>query len=396
MDLFDLEQNEIQILFERCRDNSPTQIQITLNVSSGEFFDRQSKALDKLEIPGEGKERFPAFRSKGLCRIVLKLTREDIENWYERREDLRKKLLPPGPSPTTNEAKEKPTRELRQWIDNVRQWLDKNRQYRWLPVAGVLFFILLVGVFLWGRGTASPVVTSVPTQEIASNPTSLPPSGVLPTETQALALTATITLTPSITPTPSNTATATNTPLPTDTQVPTPAPLFFDDFSGGMKDEWKSPVYGDVPFIAEGGLKFRSTTMILIGSSDWTDYEVSFDVWGMSCQAQWVSDGITTGLRVQDASNMVAMEWVHWGTNCRPSWFIVTNGTRELIFEHAFDLPPKDAQEKRHLAVRVQGNTYTTPFGGEITIDNFPSGGIAVIADVNVIIDNFKVTLLSP
>ena len=80
MDLFDLEPDEIEVLFYRCRDQTPVQIQVDLRISSGEFFSRQNSAFTKLEIPGQPKQKFDNFRRKGLCEIVRQLTKEDIQN----------------------------------------------------------------------------------------------------------------------------------------------------------------------------------------------------------------------------------------------------------------------------------------------------------------------------
>ena len=55
-----------------------------------------------------------------------------------------------------------------------------------------------------------------------------------------------------------------------------------------------------------------------------------------------------------------------------------------------------DANGGRQITIRVQGNSFSTPIGTSVVIENFPSGGVALIGAQGVTVDNFRVDPLTP
>lgn len=197
MDIFDLDQQEIEVLYLRMQNLTPTQIQVRLNISSSEFHERQKTAFTKLDIPGEPKEKWGNFVRSNHADIVSKLTDDDIKNWYQERENLRKRFAP-----------------------------APNRRWLTLVLYGVgALAILLVGI-LAGRALFSPPATPLSTSEPSleaspATPVSPIPSGTAPVPATQTQDSPTMSPTDTIAPTMTLTLTAPpTTPPPTETKSP--------------------------------------------------------------------------------------------------------------------------------------------------------------------------------
>jgi hypothetical protein len=310
--------------------------------------------------------------------------------------ELKKYALPAIKTLTNDDPKEldkfplktKPVNaQNRQSVDNNRRWIDKYRQYWWVPVAGILLLVLLVGVFLLGRGTAPPVATTAPTQEVGSDPASQPTADGLPSET----------IQP---PLPTDTRVPTNTPSPTPTSEPTSAPastvLFEDNFDGELKDVWKSPVYGDIPIITEDDrrLTFRGPTKFVLGDLTWINYEVGLSMTGHNCQGFVGSNTLTIGLRQQPSGEMIAFRWFHQDDGCLPVWLQGREDQWSVLAQDIFPLPPRNESGSRMIAITAQGDNFQTSYGGLISVSGFPNGGVVIIADDGVMIDNLVIRAL--
>jgi len=172
---------------------------------SGNTVQRELTAIyEALEFP---KSMGPVSKNDMLFQYAVpaikRLTNNDPAN-------LHKFPLKVKPKPEDRQS-------VNETVDKNRQWIDKYRQYWWIPLAAVSILVLLVGVFLLGRGTAQPVATTAPTQEVVSSPTSQPSVGGLPSETIQPPL-PTDTEVPINTPSPTPTSEPTFTPAPADTQ----------------------------------------------------------------------------------------------------------------------------------------------------------------------------------
>ncbi len=272
--------------------------------------------------------------------------------------------------------------EVRQPITNWRRILIVGSL---LGCIGCL--VVGVGAYRLGRGDFVPVTeSSVPTVQALS--TTEPTLTTQSTDTE--------------TPLPTDTVAPTETPFPTDTpppsDTPTPSPeptappLFFDDFTNGKSDLWQS-LYGN-PLLVNSTLTFDAVTLMVLGEQ-WTDIEVSFDLSTIQCQQHVGSRGVTVGLRYQNPNNMVALRIANQD-DCAATWFLVQDGKWNKLPNSSFPLPPKDNNGVRRFVLNVQGNTYNSPFGIPVVIENFPTGGVALFADPGVTIDNFKVSPFIP
>lgn len=201
---------------------------------------------------------------------------------------------------------------------------------------------------------------------------------------------ATIQLTDTLSPPP------TNTPPPTENLTPSAVPtipaLFFDDFTNGKSDQWEV-LYGS-PLFVNGTMTFDEITLMAVPEA-WTDVEVSFDLSNMQCQRHVGSRGITVALRYQDLNNMVALR-IFDADDCAATWFLVKNGEMTEMPNSTFPLPPLDSNGVRHWVMSVQGNRYSSPFGIPIVIEDFPTGGVSIMVDPGVTVDNFQVTAIAP
>ncbi len=198
--------------------------------------------------------------------------------------------------------------------------------------------------------------------------------------------------TPVNTPTPTASFTPTTASTPTPSPVPTETPLILDDFTNGKSDLWQM-IYGS-PLIVNNALTFEEVTLMVL-DEQWTDVEVSFDVSNMQCQQHVGSRGVTVALRYQNPNNMVALR-IFNQDDCAATWFLIKDGKWNKLPNSTFPLPPRDSNGVRHWVMNVQGNTYNSPFGIPVVIEDFSMGGVALLADPNVIIDNFKVSLFTP
>jgi hypothetical protein len=372
MDLFDLEPDEIEVLFYRCRDQTPTQIQVALEISSGEFFNRQTAAFTKLAIPGQPKQKFDNFRRKGLCEIVRQLTIEDIRNWYERRAELRKKLMPPSPGPTTNGTTDKSTSQRRQWMDN-------NRRKVWISVAGLLVLVLAVGSFLLERCTIPPPPPPTPTftstQEVpvTETPTSLP------TVSPTLAFTDTPTLT--VTP-------QTPTLTPTETATPQPAVLFETTFDQGLP-EGMERLYGNIDFV-DGELVAHDLTLLAIGEDTWKNYQIEYDARKHPACFGLKENGIAA--HAISPENMVMWSWNY----CETGWFEIVNGEWTDI-AHGEGLPVNPGTMNTFKLVANNGNFEIYINNRKISTyfnDKYLQGKAYILVSDSSVIDNVRVSQL--
>lgn len=368
MDLFDLEPDEIEVLFYRCRDETPTQIQVRLGISTGEFFNRQNAAFTKLAIPGQAKQKFDNFRRKGLCDIVRQLTKDDIQNWYERREELRKKLLPP--SPVTNDPNEKPGRELGEWVDN-------NRQKIWIAVAGLLFLVFLVAAFLLGRGINPPP----------------PPPTPLPSATQQIPVTETFTTLPTGSPTlafadtPAPTATPqTPTLAPSDTAIPT-TDLLIATFDQGLPNGMEL-VYGDIDFV-NGELVAHDFSLLAIGDDTWENYQIEYDARKHTYCFGLENNGISA--HAIGPEDMIMWSWNY----CESGWFKFTGRWELIAFDDRNLANPgtvvniRLAAEGGNFSVYVNSIKHSTYFD-----DKYLQGKAYLYVSDSSVIDNVRVSQL--
>jgi len=133
----------------------------------------------------------------------------------------------------------------------------------------------------------------------------------------------------------------------------------------------------------------------MIVDQEWTDYELSFYVSNMQCQEHVGSRGLTVGLRVQDANNMVALRILDQDY-CGGTWGRFQNSVFDAVPNSNFKLPPVDSNGGRQITIRVQGNTFSTPIGTSVVLENYPTGGIAFISAEGVTVDNVRVIPLTP
>jgi len=368
MDIFDLEQEEIKALYYRCQGNTPEQARKLINVGISRFFETQKSAFEKLNILGDPKEKFGNFQRQGICDLIGKLTKEDLDNWYDRRDGLRKKLLasePETPPPET-QAKEQ----------------------RRSPVLFLFYLVLVlasigVGIVADRYFFPSPVptpeiiiVTATSSSQVLTD-SSLTPQSPLPTP---LGLT-----TP---PEPTNTAVPTNTPPPTNTVIPTPETLLIDSFSGQLDPRWHTEDLIGNPVIVDGQLTTDQPTRLSVGDTTWTDYEVQFDfIKGVSCSEQEKKTD-ALGVRATDESNMLLMVF----HECRLNWIYVTNGEWKPVpgTERISGMP-------KHWRVRVEGSSITVFGTSQIitfTDNNHPNGYVYFYLQPGSIFDNFQIKRL--
>jgi hypothetical protein len=251
--------------------------------------------------------------------------------------------------------------------------------WRRILILGLFVFIgcAAVGALAYWLGQRSPPVATS-----------------LPSATSQTLLTASLPISPTVVFT--ETLAATEAQAPTDTLTPSPeptqAPLFFTDFTNGKPDQLMT-LYGSPQFVG-GTMTFDEVTMLAL-PEQWTDFEVTFDLSNMECQLHVQSRGITVGLRYQDPNNMVALR-IFNQDDCAATWFSVKDGVWNKLSNSSFELPPRDSNGVRHWIMSVQGNIYTSPFGLPVIREDFPTGGVALIGDPGVTVDNLRVDPLTP
>jgi hypothetical protein len=178
----------------------------------------------------------------------------------------------------------------------------------------------------------------------------------------------------------------------TETSVPSSTTLFFDGFTGGKSEQWQE-IYGDPDILGDSLTFSERTLMVLSGSEEWDKYQVSFDLSSISCQGAVSSRGVTVGFRYQDPNNMAGLA-IFQRTECNCSWYIIEGNEWNRKPNSEFPLIPRGADGVRHFEITVEGNFYTAIGGPTVEIDEYESGPLALIADREVIIDNFEVTEL--
>ena len=396
--LLALKPEEIKLVYLRCLGN-------TMEYSAKKSGFSPATAYKKLKedvYPMLGVEGWGDIKAD-LCKPLRKMVSsvEELENWPEGFREKIEALRESPAQPVESQTDKKPTIDSKQPqpIPSEQQGsgIDRGRRPPWILIAVSLLVLCVLCIFgmftIWQTFNpfqffqttpTSPAPTEIPTLQLTNT------QPVVFTHTSSPTLTDTpIPPTPTVTITPTETPTITNTPLPTETPTPAVEPLFFDDFTDGKSDMWQT-IYGE-PIIVDNALTFQANTLMVIDASDWTDYEVSFDVSNIQCQGGVSSRGVTIGQRYQNANNMMALRIFHWGDYCDAQWYLIKDGDWDKLPNASFPVPPKDSNGVRHFILSVEGNTYNSPFGVPLVIEDFQTGGVALLANKGVIIDNFKV-----
>jgi hypothetical protein len=390
--LLALTPEEIKIVYWHCIRGTVKQMLNDVPMAESTIY----KALKEQIQPTLHIERWIDIRDE-VCRPLRAMVDnpQDLDNWpegyREKLEALRDSIEslepPPGSKmPSSNQDSQSTPR----------------RGIPWPFVALPLFLVCLLCIAgvafagsrlfnIFGReNNTTPQATQSAKLFVEATATVEPSPTKKPTDTETLL--PTDTLIPTLTPTPTASLTPTETLSPSPSPTPTLPALFFDEFTNGKSDNWQT-VYG-TPIITNNSLTFSDHTLMTLGDLG-SDIEVSFDVSNMQCQQHVGSRGITIGLRYQNPNNMVALR-IFDQDDCAVTWFLVKDGKWNKIPNSTSQLPPKDNNGVRHLVITVQGNTYNAPFGVPVVLEEFLSGGVALIASPSVIIDNFKVSSFSP
>ena len=322
--------------------------------------------------------------------IIKLLTNNDPDKIREF--PLRNKVIETA-LPVSEKPIEQPVEQEFKEERHLEQPVDQKPEPKPTPApsrSGILVGIALIAALLTIAYFAffrNLLQAPAPTETVAPTLTSLPTNNVLPTDTLQPIL-------------PTDTEMPTNTPPPTPKSEPTFTPdatvLFEDDFDGEMKEVWKSPLSGDVPIITgdDRWLTFRGPTQFVLGDATWTNYEVSLSMTNLYCQGGVSSNTITIGLRYQPSGEMIAFRWLHWENNCVPVWLQGRQGQWSVLAQDIFPLPPKNESGSRRITISAQGDNFQTSFGGLITVSGFPNGGVVLIADDGVMIDNLVIRAL--
>lgn len=199
--------------------------------------------------------------------------------------------------------------------------------------------------------TTDPVSTQAVTPE-ATKPRTLEPtvpSTFTPTATQQPSKTFTATYTP----TASNTAIPTEQVTPTDTSIPTAAPSFplpfIDNFTGGLKSDWKV-ISGD-PIITNGRLGTATEEVTLeLGDDSLCDYALEFDYFG------YPDDVIFAFAR--DFRYVM-----HYSGAGYEQWQVFRNNKWSRIAEGP------GVGEKGHMQIMKIGSTYSLSINGKAYFD---------------------------
>jgi len=382
-DLYQLDTLQISILFYRMREMDWNQV--------GKQFGNQDKwAKAKMteiykelgfdpEMENKEKSRVLEQDYLPLVKLLTDDNEDNLMDWplkakkFSEIQDKITESKKPLATLIDKSRRQKPEKSVDKSVDKPVD--NRRRQYLYIGIVSVLIILasflgyLARDILIPNTPPVTIIITATPQNTPISSPVDTPQ---LPTFTIQV---------PSI---------PTDTPPPTNTVIPTPSNLFEDDFTGGWSDLWH--IEGDQPLITADGLKFLSDTLMAIDNKDWTDYELSFDVTYAYC-AYSDSNSVATALRYQDPGNMIVLKWADTVHDCNPAWYLVKNGEWTLlqILKQNQVPPGKELGQARDLVVSVSGNTYTTPYGGTITYDAYPSGGFAIIGDKDVVINNVKV-----
>jgi hypothetical protein len=422
--LLSLNLEEIEIVYRRCRGESVRKAALEMGKVESTFWNvRIPKIVQKLGV--EKWEEVEAELCESLTPIIPSL--QALKGgWPERfREKIEALRDPSQPLETTSasvvESPVSPPSELESRSEQTSSSESasntsssstsetsestggdstpaRSNRLIWpliaIPLLVVCLLCISAALFLWrnnplNQGTQTPTL-QVPTDTIAPPPITVTSS---PTNTDIVTETSLPTSTP--TPlTPTATSAPTATPQPTLSPTSSVPALFSDDFNNGKSPLWQV-LYGSEPVIVNGALNFNDLTLMVVESTEWTDYEVHFWVSNMQCQQHVGSRGLTIGVRVQNANNMVGLR-LNDQDDCAATWMIMQIGEWTEVPNSTFKLPPVDANGGRNLVVRVQGNEFSSPIGTSVIVENFPTGGIAFLGSPAVIIDNVAVIPTTP
>jgi hypothetical protein len=424
--LLALKLEEIEIIYRRCRGDTVQKVANDMHIGASTIHnERMPEILKLLEV--ENWKELESLLCVDLRRTIPSLDALQQgwpEAFREKIETLRAPIehqtqaaiigeeTPPVSLPSTNQSESQSRADSEhsasippvsgseaESISNTERQETRRAPFPWYFIAiPVLIVCLLCGwAFMFGRGMLGEWFSRNNATATLTLAPQVPPNTEtsLPTDIPSLVASETSLPTASHTAAPPTvTSTSTNTPQPTQSPTSSVPALFFDDFNNGKSVEWQL-ISGDEPVIVNGSLTFEGTTTNMIIDQEWTDYELSFYVSNMQCQEHVGSRGLTVGLRVQDANNMVALR-INDQDYCGGTWGRIQNSEFDSLPTSNFKLPPVDSNQGRQITIRVQGNTYSTPIGTSVVIENYATGGIAFIGAQGVTVDNVRVTQLTP
>jgi hypothetical protein len=423
--LLALNLEQIRIVFRRCRGDAVQKIANDMGIGASTIYEGMHEIFELLEVKDwrelEKEACVPLRRiitgEEALARGWPEAFREKIESLRDPIEHQTQATIvgeetPPALLPSTNqsESQSRADSEISTSIPSVsdseaesipnteRQETPLSRfPWYFIAIPGLILCLVCISAFMFGRGMVAEWFSRNNVTATSTLAPLVPPSTKTSLPTDIPSLVASETNLPTSTHTaapPTVTSTSTNTPQPTQSPTSSVPALFFDDFNNGKSGEWQL-ISGDEPVIVNGSLTFEGTTTNMIIDQEWTDYELSFYVSNMQCQEHVGSRGLTVGLRVQDANNMVALR-INDQDYCGGTWGRIQNSEFDSLPTSNFKLPPVDSNQGRQITIRVQGNTFSIPIGTSVVIENYATGGIAFIGAQGVTIDNVRVTPLTP
>ena len=175
----------------------------------------------------------------------------------------------------------------------------------------------------------------------------------------------------------------TSTFQPSITPRPTEIVLFEDNFETGLSPQWQL-VYCN-PLVVNGMLTADRDTVLLVGDSSWTDYQIDFDADAADCWFSWSSNYL--GVRVNNADNMIAYKWA----DCESYWYVVKNGSWQEVPASEFG----PGYEMLHFTIKVQGSELSVYVDGlkESSFINteFTQGKLYLAIAADTLIENFMV-----
>jgi len=422
--LLALNLEQIQIVFRRCRGDSVQKIANEMGIGASTIYEGMHEIFELLEVKDwrelEKEACVPLRRiitgEEALARGWPDAFREKIEALREPIEPQTQTTTvggetPPISLPSTNQSESQSRADSEhsasippvsgseaESIPNTERQENRRAPFPWyfIAIPGLILCLVCISAFMFGRGMVAEWFSRNNATATSTLAPQVPPSTETSLPTDIPSLVASETSLPTSTHTaapPTLTSTPTNIPLPTESPTSSVPALFFDDFNNGKSDQWQL-IYGSDPVIVNGSLTFNDNTQMII-DQEWTDYELSFYVSNMHCQEHVSSQGLTVGLRVQDANNMVALR-INDQDYCGGTWVQIQNSEWNKLPNSNFKLPPVDSNGGRQITIRVQGNTFSAPIGTSVVIENYATGGIAFIGAQGVTVDNVRVTLLNP
>jgi len=184
MEFQKLTKQEVQILIWRCQGEKPQVIaKDKLNIGTTPYYNLQYNILEKLDVDGEGREKFDNFKSMGGCdELLQKVKQEDIDDWERRKYEIfggqpeSPELISPTTStPTTSTTSKEGSKTP-----------PTTRKYS--PVYLLIFLIpvlVIAGIFI-GRWLNSSPPPQVVTELVVITNTPEPTKPPEPTSTVSL------------------------------------------------------------------------------------------------------------------------------------------------------------------------------------------------------------------